>query len=168
MNKRYFVAALFLLAFLMQHDIVSAITINPTQNIQEIINSINENDTIYFEPGIYNQTFVVNKSLRLIGLNRKKTIIYGSNFIYHPNVGGACTIFINDLDVNEYGIPKRQDVIGVLADNVIISNLTINNSRGYGNDALIWLNADNVTIVNINLFNGCKGCLLYTSPSPRD
>ena len=68
--------------------------------IQEAIDIANEGDTIFVYDGVYYERIIINKSIKLIGENREKTIINGMG-------NGSC--------------------IEIKADNVYISNFTIIN-----------------------------------------
>jgi parallel beta-helix repeat protein len=55
----------FLFVELSNANPSNIITINPNDNIQEIINSIKPNSTLYFTKGMYNQSFTISKPLTL-------------------------------------------------------------------------------------------------------
>ena len=80
-----------------------------------------------------------------IGINNKGNLIVGAEF--SPNLFDSCTTGILTVD-----------------GNLFLSNSTFQKC----NTGIVSSNNESVEIVGIN-FNECNtGCLLYTSPSPRD
>jgi len=115
--------------------------------IQEAINNANEGDIIFVSPGTYYENVTLDRSISLIGMSGHNTIIDGGGTAF-----GA--------------------VVYVTADDINVSNFTVQNSRKDG--VGIWLNrCRNCTVSGNNVkdcgvFGGiggtgieldyCKGC----------
>jgi len=117
--------------------------------IQDAIDNASDGDIIFVFDGIYNETIIIDKKIKLIGENQNKTIIDGM--------------------YNEY-------IIRVIKDNVEIIKLTIKNSGGYKNDAGIKIFSDNTSIKECIIYrtkNGIYGeningieissCIIHTN-----
>ena len=111
-------------------------------SIQDAVNAANNEDTIFVHNGIYYENLILNKSITIVGEDRRNTIIDGN--------GSGEAIVID-------------------ADNVCIRNFTIKNkgTSGVG----ISINADGSTVsYNLVTDNGwsgietgsaCKDCTIY-------
>ena len=99
--------------------------------IQEAINNADEEDTIYVKPGTYYESFVVNKSVSLIGEAKTTTIIEGSGYM--------------------------DTVVTVEANNCTLSGFTVQN--GFWGITLYSSNGSHITnnIVRSNVINGVLG-----------
>jgi len=103
--------------------------------IQDGIDAVAENGTVYVYNGTYYENIVINKSISLIGEDRNTTIIDG-------NYNG--------------------DIINITADNVIIRGFTIINS-GNWSYAGIKISSNNTSIYDCNICNNGYGISLYSS-----
>ena len=60
-------------------------------------------------------------------------------------------------------------IFSVIASSFAIANeVNVFNARHYKADSELYSKFTNKTGIRVNLINGKSGCLLYTSPSPRD
>jgi len=109
---------------------------HPYQHIQDAIENATNYTEIYVFKGIYNEKILLNKSVKLIGEDREKTIIDGLN---------------------------NGTVIFIYASNVTINNFTIRNSGGYKNDAGVKINSDYNIIANCIIYRTRKGIYLNNS-----
>lgn len=75
-------------------------------NIQDGIDAIDENGTVFVYEGVYNESLLVNKTINITGINKINTIIDGAGYT---------------------------DVIYITADNINISGFTIKNGSPSGN-----------------------------------
>jgi len=108
------------------------IIVTEEDNLQEKINNAQQGDIIYLKKGNYTQyRIMVNKSLTIVGEDPEKTIISGNNQ--------------EDATV----------ILDVLADDVIIKNLTFTGAAPGGGIALILADVKNVTI---------QDCIIYACP----
>jgi len=101
-------------------------------SIQDAINTANTNDTIYIFNGTYHENIIINKTVTLIGENKNNTILNGSGF---------------------------EEIINITADNVKITNLTIQNGV-YG---IKLYKIKNSTIKNNIITNNMEGIWFYSS-----
>jgi parallel beta-helix repeat protein len=112
--------------------------------IQEAVNAASPGDTVYVHNGTYNENVVVNKTISLIGNDKTSTIISA-----HAD---GHTVLIN-------------------ADDVTVSNFTIQNARGYYGSGvdLSWPSGQppwspsNATIRDNIIQNNTVGVLIYGS-----
>ena len=95
--------------------------------IQEAVDLVNENGTIYVADGQYDEQITIYKPLYLIGDNRDNTIIDGQGEV----------------------------AITVTADNVSISNFTVKSTGEWGTG--IYTQASNTTIYSNNITDSCSG-----------
>ena len=102
-------------------------------SIQDAINNASNGDTIIVYPGIYEENIVVDKSVKLIGMNREKTIIDGC---------------------------KKGFVVKIMANGVTIKNFTMRNS-GYSH-AAIYVTSDENCIMD-NKIEYANGISFYKS-----
>lgn len=132
-----------------------------------IANSV-DGDVIIVQPGFYNETVKITKSLTIIGniTGGSFPVVYGNydNNDYITDANGTilyygCVTRILPSDVVKYGIPYDGSVIFINSTkDVVISNLNITHSRKYRNDAGIKiLNSVNVTVNNTIISNACDG-----------
>ena len=92
-------------------------------NIQDGIDAIDENGTVFVYGGVYNETLIVNKTINITSTDKINTIIDGEGYT---------------------------DVIYITADNVNISGFTIKNGSGSGNysGTGIHIRSNNTNISN--------------------
>jgi len=103
--------------------------------IQEAINHANEGDTIYARNGTYYENVVVNKTVALIGEGKNSTIIDGDG---------------------------KGHVIDAMANNVVIRDFTITNSKEWDNGIYVYT-WNNITIQNNNIVDNFLGVELRES-----
>jgi parallel beta-helix repeat protein len=103
-------------------------------SIQDAIDASKDNDTIRIIEGVYKENLLVNKSVYLIGINPEKTIIDGNT---------------------------QANVIDITAENVIISNVTVQHSGlDYGHpefNAGFNITSNNNEITNCIIQNNSVG-----------
>jgi parallel beta-helix repeat protein len=158
--------------------------------IQDAIDNASDGDIVFVFSGLYNETLIFNRTLKLQGENKNNTIIDGkhtndviqliannsllSNFTiknsgYPANTKSGLLIQSNsNIIENCVFLNHRYAIKLVNADNNLITNITIINisaihtHSGTG----IWLSysADNNTIIN-NIINGSdgNGLAIYSS-----
>ena len=97
----------------------------PYQFIKDGVINAKNGYTIFIFNGLYNESLIIDKTLSIIGENKKNTIIDG-----------------------EY----TEIIVNILANNVEIKNLTIKNSDGYKFNAGIKITSDNNSISNCEIF----------------
>ena len=103
--------------------------------IQDGIDAVAENGTVYVYNGTYCENVIVNKSVNIIGENKNTTIIDG---------GGT------------------GNVIEITVDNTTIQGFTIRNSGSWPN-AGVKIYSSNNSIYNCNISNNNNGILLWDS-----
>ncbi|MCD6512324.1 MAG: right-handed parallel beta-helix repeat-containing protein, partial [Thermoplasmata archaeon] len=108
---------------------------NHFNKIQDGIDAVAENGTVYVFNGTYYENIVINKSITLIGEDRNTTIIDGN---------------------------YKGDVIKITADNVSINGFEIRHSRCCSSGIEISY-ANNVTISNCSISNNSYGISLDSS-----
>jgi parallel beta-helix repeat protein len=110
-------------------------------SIQEAIDSVMENDTIFVSKGVYFENIIIEKSIELIGEDKNTTIINGDGF---------------------------GNVVNISADNVKISGFTIMNGgamSGIEPDAGIQIGSSYNVITDCNISsNKNYGLYLYGNP----
>ena len=87
-------------------------------SIQDAINDSNNGDTIIVYNRTYYENLIINKSINLIGENKKNTII-DANFI-----GNTINISTLNVTIKNFTI-KNADIHGIYLDNV--ENISIQN-----------------------------------------
>ncbi|HEC80947.1 MAG TPA: PKD domain-containing protein [Thermoplasmatales archaeon] len=104
---------------------------NHFNKIEDAINAVTEDGTIYVSSGIYHENLVIAKTLNLVGENKENTIIDGG----------------------ENGV-----VVNISADNVTLSNLTIKNStKDWGYSGVHVYHASKVIIKDCVISNNFVG-----------
>lgn len=98
---------------------------HPYENIKDAIQNSTKEDIIYVLNGTYHENFNIDKSIKLIGENKRKTIIEG--------------------DYSEI-------IINITAENVTINHFTIRNSNGYKNNCGIKSNTNNNKVINCIIY----------------
>lgn len=148
---------------------VSSLGDKEFKNIQDAIDSAQNNETVYVFSGLYNESIVINKTIRLLGENPSTTIIngIGSEDIITVTNAESCNISgftIQNSDLSNAGIklntPKnnvsnnilKNNYDGIYANNAnknfIYNNSFVSNSR-YG----IYLSSSDDNVVKNNLFS---------------
>ena len=96
--------------------------------IQDLIDDASNNDTIFIPSGTYYENLIINKSLSLIG--GEHTIIDG---LY------------------------QDSILQISADQVTIKNIHFRNSRGEQTDSGIFLNSNNISLINCVFYHSKQG-----------
>lgn len=105
--------------------------------IQDAIDNASDGDTVFVYRGHYYENLFINKSIRLIGEDRNKTIIDG-NF--------------------------KENVVKIVTDNVYVSGFLIQHC-GDNDNAGIYIDADDCSIIRNNISNNDWGCFFRTTAS---
>jgi len=110
-------------------------------SIQEAINAVAENGTIYVYEGVYYENIVINKTLQLIGKNK-------------PKIEGKIIVEANGSAIKNFEIAGdfTQSAILLNASSCLIQGCTIYNFN-YG----IEIISDNNTITKCNFINNSYG-----------
>ena len=107
--------------------------------IQDAVDSANTGDLVLISPGVYNESVTVTTSyLTLRGTDRNKVIIDGE--------------FMRENGIQIY------ETDGVTVENLSVRNFSLN--------GVYWNTSKGFKGSYLTVYN--NGCLLYTSPSPRD
>ena len=101
-------------------------------SVQDGINKILENGTVYVSNGIYYENIVINKSINLVGNDKVSTIIDGG---------------------------KKWEVFKITSDNCTIKNINISNS---GSDAGVKILSNRNTLTNNILYGNHYGIWIDT------
>lgn len=109
---------------------------NDFPTIQEAINAAQNGSTIVVDNGVYYEHLTINKTLTLLGVDRKDTIVDGSD---------------------------TGDVIKITADNVLVGGFTVRNSSRDGVGILLVGSAGSVVTGNVMTLNGACGIELESS-----
>jgi parallel beta-helix repeat protein len=107
--------------------------------IQDAIDDASANDTVYVFNGTYHQTFIINKSLRILGENKTTTVLDGDGL---------------------------NDVLTIVADYVSVSGFTIQNSHfdiciNHSMYANISGNNINNALQGVSIQDGCTHLAVY-------
>ena len=102
--------------------------------IQDAINKANEGDTVYVHNGKYNELIIINKSLKLIGESKNKTIIMDN--------------------VNTY---EQNDLIIINTDNSSIRNFKIVNTLSSSSITGVRIKSSHNIISNVTIINTTNG-----------
>jgi parallel beta-helix repeat protein len=108
-------------------------------SIKEAIEYSTDGDVLILHPGIYYETFLVNKSISIIGKNREEVII-------------------------KYDVDKSDDdiIIHIKADNCILKNFTIKDQE-YSEIIGLRISSSNNEIENLTISNTINGLYLFSS-----
>ena len=139
---------------------------NNYTKIQDAINEANDGDTIFVYSGVYEENFVINKTVTLVGEKRKATIIDGSYKEYIVIIHSSNVTIQNfTLRCGDYGIA----IVGYYKDTDYntITDTTVESCKyagisifgNYGNSN--YNTITNITVRNCNLagvlFDGYHG-----------
>jgi parallel beta-helix repeat protein len=106
------------------------------KKIQNAIDNASNHDSIFIYDGIYKETLNINKSLKILGENKKNVIIDGN----YDNI-----------------------IVDVRSDYVNISNITIKNSNGFRNNAAIKVRSQYVNIIECEIYRNRNGVYFQNS-----
>ncbi len=127
--------------------------------IQDGINAAPVFGTVYVYNGIYYENVDVNKSINLIGENRGKAIIDGSQEGYVICINSD-RVNISNFTIQNSGSSFRYSGIKILSDNNnIIGNNISKHKRG-----IHLINCSNNTIMRNNISNNKRGVFLKHAP----
>jgi parallel beta-helix repeat protein len=101
--------------------------------LQQLINNASPGDTVYLPNSIYYETITINKPVKLIGEDKKSTIIDGN---------------------------YEETIIHIKADDVTITNLTVRNSGGHLYNSGIKIQSKNNLINNCIIYRTKTGIYL--------
>ncbi len=129
--------------------------------IQDGIDAVVENGTVYVYNGTYHENIIVNKTIDLIGENKNTTVIDGNWN------AGVVTITVDNVNISGFMIQhggtywslyERDAGIEVYANDVQIFGNKISYNGLYG----IWLyNATHVNILDNQMLNNSDACILF-------
>jgi len=111
------------------------------KHIQDAIDNASNGDIILVQPGIYQETLEINKSIHLIGENQNNTILLSENAIKIEIIDGKEVI-------NER---NRIDILTINADNCNIKNFTFTTNEKFKITRGIIINSKNNDIINCNI-----------------
>jgi parallel beta-helix repeat protein len=126
--------------------------------IQDSIDAVNENGTVYVYNGTYNESVIINKSVNLTGNNKNMTTING----YIPGYS-TINVHVDNVNIKNFTITQSYGDIGIRAHNLsVIDNLSIMDCDFYGTgEAGIELsNCNNAIIRNCTSSNVLSGIQL--------
>lgn len=104
--------------------------------IQDAIENASFADTIFVYEGIYNETIIIDKTLRIEGENKSNTIINGM---------------------------YTEKIVHIIADNVVFTGFTVKNSNGFKGDTAVYIEYDNTTISNCIIYRTRTGIIIDSS-----
>ena len=108
--------------------------------IQSAIDAANSGDTVFVYTGVYYENIVIEKTIKLDGENRNKTIIDGMN----DNI-----------------------VIHIVSDNITVSGFSIKNSGGLKDNAAMYIHSDNTTISTCIIYRSRTGIKINNSSTTK-
>jgi len=136
----------------------STIVVGPSESIQAAINNATSGETIIVNPGTYNESLQINKTISLIGEDRDQTIINGQNNQFTIDImannvtvenftiqstlypGEGINIFgsqpqgdsisQNTIEDSQYGIALTQSTTSFSSNDTISGNIIENNQYG--------------------------------------
>jgi len=120
--------------------------------IQEGIDAVNENGTVYVSNGIYSEIIEINKSISIVGEDMNHTIVRGNipELIGHLIGDGG---FYAKEFFDEFG------VVSICGDNITISHMTIEGMYIFTWMAGVYVSfSENCSINHCKLQNFSEGC----------
>ena len=112
--------------------------------IQDAINNVTNGDTIFVYSGIYHENIVIDKSINLVGEDKKSTIIDGNN------VGDVVLINIASCQVNITGFTIQNS-----GNDLYNSGLDIDTDR-----VVLYDNIIQYCLVGVDMDLWCHNCTL--------
>ncbi len=117
--------------------------------IQDAVSSASNGDTIFVYQKVYYENVYVDKSITLIGQNRKNTIIDGSHGNTHSILLEADGITVNGFTIQNDGGPNGETACYVYCNDCHISNCSIQTSQ---HTTMRIQSSSNNTIFNCSIF----------------
>lgn len=129
------------------------------QSIQDAINSAKSGDTIFVSSGTYYENVVVNRTVSLIGENRKTTIIHGNGAWLD-----VITIEADWVNITGFSITGGSNAI-YFPWKIYRSNTSIIDCDIYNNIVGLYSCelCSQVSVINCNIFNNRYGIILFGS-----
>ncbi len=131
-------------------------------SIQDAIDIAKSGDIILVNIGLYYENIVIDKSISLIGLNNKKTIINGRGAGNVIKINSD-NVEINNFSIQSSGIYFPNSGINCSSNNNIIENNIIKNCF-YG----ITLYFSNYNMIQFNLIKESNNCGIYITNSSNN
>ncbi len=113
-------------------------------SIQEGINKVSENGTIYINSGIYYENLVINKSINIIGEEKETTIINGNQ------VGNVVNIIKDYCTIQNINISNAGSNSGI---NILSNSNTLTNNIFYDNYYGICIDSKKENTISNNIFS---------------
>ncbi|MCD6468033.1 MAG: right-handed parallel beta-helix repeat-containing protein, partial [Thermoplasmata archaeon] len=135
-------------------------------NIQDAINNATDGDTVFVYNGTYYDNLIINKTINLVGENRKTTIIDGNQ---SENVIRVTADWVNissfTIQNGSGGFFGISTGVNVEANHTSILNNLITNNTGFFNAYGIYIDSYNNNTIygNTIVNNGEYGIYLYNS-----
>jgi len=143
---------------------------NHFNNIQDAINALDENGTIYVKNGIYYENLIINKSINLIGENSSTTIIDANGIDDAIYISKKGKLNINNFAIQNSGnssSPNNDAGIDIRSNNNnIVDNLIYDNYYGIYSTQTQNNNFSKNTILSnsnygIHLYTGSNSNIIY-------
>lgn len=133
--------------------------INTLESINDTVNKCLDGDTIYLEPGVYNEKVIINKNnISIIGLSKDNTIITNNDH-YHK-------IMSDHNECNTF----RTYTMYIGGTNVKLENITIENSSIpssiYNQAIALYVDGNNFSCIDCIIKSAQD--TLFTGPLPKD
>lgn len=131
----------------------------PGGSIQQAINNAQPGDEIFVHAGIYFETLIVDKPIRLIGEETQTTIIDGNR------TGNVIFIMANNVAVSGFTVQNSNNTAGSSYAGVRVSGFNCNISNNYitRNKIGIFVVSQDSRILMNTLTNNGQGLALYDS-----
>lgn len=133
----YFIFYLVLVVFFSNQVLATEISVQPQQNLQQILDDAKPGDQLRLQPGIYNGNFVINRSISLFG--NKKAIIDAGNKGRAITIN-ATNVIVNGLVIRSWGDDLTDIDAGVFIDKKARAAQVSNNQLN-GSSFGIWVDA---------------------------
>ena len=128
-------------------------------HIQDGIDAVAENGTVYVHAGTYPEKVIINKTINLIGNGSESTIIDGKYGTYNQVTITANNVTFSGFTVKRVLAPSH--AIGIKSDGCLIQNNLIQNTDG----AIRIQGKNNIIQNNICSSNNGGICLRYSASS---
>ena len=117
-------------------------------SIQEAINNSKDGDTIFVYPGNYTENLIINKSISLIGLNKKNVSINGNTGLY--------SILIKSSEVTVTGFTIQNCDVGIFISGSEFKSCNISHN-------IITNNCEGIRLINTSKNNISKNIIQHHS-----